>query len=541
MEIMPIEFSSSDRTWAQECMERLRFALTNLDGNSGSSDELAKILWVAPESPVAALLLADQMLAFEIDSDRLEDNPSYRAVLETAYTRLAGMLFDAIQSMDPQWEEEGVRLVHALAGQRAASLYSRSRACGLRRSQGQLLQVLLANRVASAVSLGVDLLVDQPPTHWSDASLAISALVQSNRWKIEDVFPKILQSTAPSVLAPAIDLANMLVRERGVSPHPGAERFDALLTLLGSMNQQLALLEEDPSRYSSDIQEVQRMLFDGVSLTVSLCHFFALQGDPRAVAKLTQTLDLGHRRIKAEAAYALAKLGEARAADLLVELLEDDASRWRVQAYLKELGLEHRVDAKWTTQEANAKSQLALWLSQPEQFAIPPTKMECVDHRTMPWPGFDEPQECYLIRFEYDLGSNVYQNIGFAGPYAHAFGWDLSPLEASDQYGMFLANDIDDSHETREAWNAESREHQQIFEAWSEALREQGYSEIVPLAVFRFVGMQSLLVRANNAEGRPMVLIYDGQERMEHPASKHAEGFLFVRWKGRCAMELIGQ
>jgi hypothetical protein len=191
-----------------------------------------------------------------------------------------------------------------MAAQRSAMLYQRFYKLRMRHIQGMLLQALLGNQVRSAIVLGVDLLVDCPPHAWQDSSLAISSMVQSEHWKVDDVYPRLLESTDPAVLAPALDLANLLSQEKSVAPHPASERFENLLALLGGVVSRLGLLEEDPARFSQSVSEIQQILFDSVSLTVSLCHTMALLGDSRAIGKLNQAMELRHRRIRAEAGFA---------------------------------------------------------------------------------------------------------------------------------------------------------------------------------------------------------------------------------------------
>jgi hypothetical protein len=71
-----------------------------------------------------------------------------------------------------------------------------------------LLQVLFSSGHTTAIQIGVDMLLVRPPVDWEDVSVALSPLMQSTDWKLEDVFPKLLNCTDPSVLAPALDVAN---------------------------------------------------------------------------------------------------------------------------------------------------------------------------------------------------------------------------------------------------------------------------------------------------------------------------------------------
>jgi len=539
MENLPIEFSHEDRMWAHECIARLEFALQTARG-SRENEAGRGLLWPPPETQLACLLLADEVLEIAESQENVLLNEAAKPVTERAIERLAAWLMEVVQSSTEGEDLEGEHLVQALTAQRAALLYTRFRNQGFRRTEGPLLRCLLATRVPSAVALGVDLLVQQPPREWSDAGVALSALMQSDRWRIRDVFPRLLDSTHPAVLAPALDLANLVVRERGVSPHPAADQFDRWLTLLGGLTQQMAAIEEDPKPFAKSVAEMQRMLFDSVSLIVSLCHYFALQGDPRAIGKLTQTLDLGHRRIKAEAAFALARLGEERALELLLQLVEDDASRPRVLAYAQELGAEDRVDPQWYSAFAQAKSNLAIWLSQPSQFSLPPQRIDLAAQKTMAWPGFEGPQECFLMSFEYTLGGMDYRNLGFSGPFSHAFPFPVASVPHDDLFGMYLANDVEDPGETCEDWDAMEPDRRQAAESLIDDLEDRGYQHIRPRLVLEFLGQMAMVANAEDARGNALQVLNSPEGEITSEPTTYATDLLVLRWKGRCALEAMG-
>lgn len=444
---MAIDPNASDLAWSKTCITQWTHALAAGESQGRSFIGGARI-WEDPPSHAAVLVLADAILSLEWDKSLLEQDPSRRGVLEQSLCSLAIWLLQCVReeasttgdppsALSPRPLLRG-ELLQGMAAQRSALLYLRFHALRLRHFEGTLLQILLSNSVRSAVVVGVDLLVDSPPHAWQDASLAIGALVQSNRWEVADVYPRLLDSTDPAVLAPALDLANLLFTERGVRPHPAADRLEELLRLLGSVVARLAMMEEDPNHFSSDISEVQRILFDSVSLTVSLCHTMARIGDVRAVGKLNQAMELGHRRIRAEAAYALVSLGEKPAVDRLLELAHDDALRPRILAYAKQLELADRIQPEWETPEARARSRLALHLSQPEHFSIAPHQIEFIDQRRLVIPELDEPQSCFLFRYTYVFGERILSNIGFVGPVVHLFSSHVEDMDSDTLYEIIL-------------------------------------------------------------------------------------------------------
>lgn len=433
---MAIDSTQADAQWSRLCMTRLEESLNagenGLERPVSSSATTGPLRWETPPSHAAVLLLADAILSHDFNEEVLQRDAGLRGLLEQALRWLATWMLQVIREASSE-NEASSPLIQAMAAQRGAMLYRRFYEMRMRHVEGMLLQALLGNQVRSAIVLGVDLLVDRPPHAWQDSSLAISSLVQSEHWNIVDVYPRLLDSSDPAVLSPALDLANLLFQERNVTPHPALERFENLLALLGGVVSRLGLLEEDPARFSQSVSEIQQILFDSVSLTVSLCHTMALLGDPRAIGKLNQAIELRHRRIRAEAGFALAKLGDSSAIDRLLELAEDDATRPRVLQYAEELGIADRIRPEWQSEEAIARSTLALQLSQPEWFGIAPQRIELVDRRDFTLPGYRDPQPCFLFRYEYDIGVHGIANIGFSGPCVFLFptnmlDWDYETI-----------------------------------------------------------------------------------------------------------------
>lgn len=575
MEFPPIDFSPEHQLWVDHCLARLEVAfeqsLQSLDSGeltNGSTIEskveaqrnapLAAndqqdpfhagpcpihLKWQEPDEWLPTILLAERLLNFEKEHQQqwLALQVSARALLQESLSTLGNWLYQLVRTSHATFEDEAARFVQLLAAQKASECYVVFRKYKPQKCLGLFLQSMLLSGHSVTVKLAVDLLVEQPPEEWTDVAQALAVLMQSNQWKTDDVFPRIFETTNPSVLAPAFDLANMLVRKQGLAPHPAKEKLDTFLNLFGAVTQQLLSLEENPRKFSDNVAVVQRILFDSVSLLVSMCDAFALIGDSKAIGKLNQAVELKHRRIKLEAAYGLAKLGENRAIDLLVELLQDDSSRGRAVAYLQELSAEERIAPEWTTSLAKAKSDLALWLSQPEQFAIPPTRIELVEQRTIPWPGFEGPQECFLLQFEYGMGENTYSNVGFSGPFACALSLDLKSLNNDSLFAIFLGNDVDDPTESRIAWDSLSEPAKQQLRPWIDDLEDKGFHQIEPIAKLLCLGHESVLCRAMSDETTGWGVLTDGLSVVRCPAGPQTFETLFLQWKGRLAFEILGE
>src|SRR5204863_9221024 len=144
---------------------------------------------------------------------------------------------------------------------------------------------------------------------------------------------------SPARGAPILDLAKCLTREKLVERHPATDVAAELISLLGELVQTLLVLEERPDEFGDTPQQLSRRVARGVALAVSLCDALALIGDKSATAKLYQTLQVGHRRLRTEAAAALARLGEEEGKAELVKLAAEPIARLRVLAYAKGLGI----------------------------------------------------------------------------------------------------------------------------------------------------------------------------------------------------------
>jgi hypothetical protein len=245
-----------------------------------------------------------------------------------------------------------------------------------------------------------------------------------------------------------------------------------------------------------------------VAYAVSLCDALALIGNPSAIGLLHATMELKHRRLRCEAAAALAALGDEHGKATLLAMAADPASRLRVVAYAKELGLTQRVAPEYRRPDALAAAELALFLAQPTQIGIPPAACELVDRRELFWPGFEEPVECFLLRYTYRLGDREFSNIGIVGPLTHALAADLQDLPVDDIYACFAG------------WQAE---HEEIVEHDVSRLapaqrvevdrlqrkaHDRGFDSIQPLKLARFFG-EKVLVATANREGHPGVIVVD--------------------------------
>jgi hypothetical protein len=295
-----------------------------------------------------------------------------------------------------------------------------------------------------------------------------------------------------------------------VDHHPGAGRQVQLAALLGELIGRLGALESAVPDNPKRLEEVSQQIAEGVSIAVSLCDALALIGDRSVVGKLYQASELGHRRLRTEAVAALARLGEEAGVEALVALAAEPVVRHRVLAYAEELGCLDQVDQQYQTGPARAEAELALWLAQPSQMAVPPNSCELIDQRTQYWPGYDEPVDCYLLRFVYLIGDAEFSNIGIAGPTTHAFAADLSDLPPDDIYAAFAGWQAEHDEIREDATeNVSGRQHSDVTRL-QRVLADQGYEAIEPQMLGRFFGASVLVVRAR-CGGMPGIAVADDQ------------------------------
>lgn len=401
-----------------------------------------------------------------------------------------------------------------------------------------LLQQLYAiNQQETSLHLLVESLNLQPPIKWVEAAQVLSPLMQRGDWDVSVFFPQALSLLPHASLAsPLLDLANFVHRNKRVEQHPAFEHVEMLRTLLGEVVGRLGRFEEDPRTFGSEVPIVQARLAEAVALAVSLCDAVALIGDLSSIGKLHQAMQLRHRRVQSEAAGALSRLGDDEGKTRLLELLEEPAARLRVIQYADELGFGSEVEERFLTSQAKSEAELALWLSQPQQMGVPPTKVEVLHTTRCLWPSFDDLVDVSLVRFEYNFGEQSYSNIGITGPATFAMSVDVTSLSLSDTYAIYAG------------WQAE---HDEIFtlapENWNDLQREQisqwkqhlercELQDVDGILIGRFLDETAGVFQAKR-DDRSFLVITDGLESIEcvTDAGERSMGALdlFNLYKGR--------
>lgn len=382
-----------------------------------------------------------------------------------------------------------------------------------------------------------DRIAADPPANPVAAAVTLWPLFTRQDYQPSWVFPRLLDGLTQLCVASSIlDLCNYLVRHQRVAKHPAAERRRELIELLGSIVGRLGKLETRLVMPEDSLEQMRDAVSESVALAVALCDALALIGDQEAVGKLRQTMELGHRRLRVEAAAALARLGDDEGSAVLAGLAEEAAVRLRVVSYAEELGILDRVPEEYRSPVAKAEGELVAWLASPNQLGLPPQECDLIDSRKMFWPGYDDPVDCFLYRFAYELGDRQFRGIGLAGPMVHSFRADLSALPVDDLYAIFAGF---------------GAQHEEIFELdvkklspaglsdvtrLERRLHDAGFEKIAPVELGYFLGERTLIALAQR-DDREGVVVADGEAEHWYPAPRDPRGpgpqEFYCLYKGR--------
>ena len=399
-------------------------------------------------------------------------------------------------------------------------------------SRGRLLAWLAAGESPAEQAELVELLVNDPPVEDADVVRALAPLFTKRELMVGLLFPRLLDALSHAPLAAAVlDLANHVCRRKLASAHPAADRGAQLQGLLAKLVNLLKRLEASPAAAGESPREISRRVQQSVALAVSLCDALALIGDPTAAVVLESALDLGHRRLRTEAAAALARLGQQRGKEELIQLAAEPVARLRVLAYADELGFSDEIEPQFRSPQARGESELTVWLSEPTQFGVPPQSCELIDHRRQFWPGFADPVDCFLFRFTYRVTvegeERSFTSIGIAGPLSHAFTADLADLPPADIYAAFAGWQAEHAEIKEYEVDRLNRTGQTEVARLARRLHDAGYESIEPKLMGEFFG-DKVLVACAEQGALSGVAVADARETTFFPA-RHTKRPIGVR------------
>ena len=371
------------------------------------------------------------------------------------------------------------------------------------------------------LQLLVEILQADPPRGPAAASAPLLHLSRSPQ-RVPELFPRILACLSNPDLAPTVlDLANFVTRQGHVPVHPAGERFRELIDLLANLTTRLESLQAAIVEGTVPQGDQAATKVDAaVSLTISLCDALALIGNPAATDPLGRVLALRHRRLRVEAAAALARLEDPLGCETLCEMASEPVMRLRVVHYAEELGLTASLPEEYCSPLALAEAELVTHLAEPTELGLPPSTCEMIDSRTLQWPGYEEPRMCYLFRFTYHTpgGSGVasYQNVGIAGPLVLACPPAVGRLPVETIYDFFAGWQAEHAEIQEFALDTQPAHLQDKLPALVAQLQRDGYHEITPCLWGRFFGEDVLTATAETAKEKG-IAVADGREIRWYP------------------------
>ncbi len=489
-----------------QILDALKLAAQCDDNESAPLDQRIVALHITSSEDMDALLAAlDAHLAEVTACDSASRGDSALAELFSRFWQFLQSTRNA-RGLEPETIERILRLYRRLAPQS--------------RARPHLLRALAAAGDSDSLTAFVELLISDPPqAEHDDPALAFVPLFQQTEYSVDALFPRLLDILEqPAYAAVVLDLANFLTRRDRVDEHPAAGRVDQLAALLGGVVQRLERIAEQPKKFASSPQELTRLVAEGVALVVPLCDALALIGDDRVTGKLHQAMGLAHRRVRTEAAAALARLGDDAGLEMLAAMAAEPPVRTRALAYLDELGQGDRAAEEHRTPLARAEGEVAAWLAEPTHFAAPPASLELIDSCRLYWPGYSAQIPCFLFRFEYRLGERSHTGIALSGPVTHVLNVDLQDLPPADIYAAYVG-----WHAEHEDIRETPAEHLSPAEqaAWPdvrERLEMQGYSVVALVKLAHFFEQLHWVTTAEHG-GRGGVAIIHGDDFHWHPTA----------------------
>ncbi len=373
-----------------------------------------------------------------------------------------------------------------------------------------LLRMLAEAGDPLSLAVFADLMATDPPATAEAVVEAFTPLWRSAEAHYEALFPSLLGALQyPAVAVVVLDLANYLYQSERLPEHPLRPRAGQLTALLGQVVERLEGWEETCRVEGVPDLHAARQVADGIALAVSLTFALSLLEEREASGKLFRMMALPHRRLRVEAAAALARWEEPAGVEQLVELAAEPVVRLRTLAYADELGLLDQIDPAYCTESARAEAELVARLSEPQWFGVPPSCCKLVERRLTFWPGREGPVACFLFEYVYELPGGTLRNIGLAGPGVECLACDLTQLDREDQYAAFAGWRVEHAEIGREEIDANEQDAEQAEELsrFRRQLDEAGWELLEPAFLGRFFGERVLVATARKAAAPGCVVV----------------------------------
>jgi hypothetical protein len=414
----------------------------------------------------------------------------------------------------------------------------------------RLLQWLATTGQPEAWAMCAALLAVDPPRDIRHLVEVVAPFWKTQQGPFNRLFPRILDAVEhPSAASVVLDLANYVVRAGRLPQHPGRDRADAWTALLGDVVERLEWFEEASRTGGVPDLEVAGQVTEVIAVAISLTDALTLLDHRPAIGKFNRLLGLEHRRLRVEAAAALARMEEPAGLEALQALAKEPLVRLRALHYADEVGKLDDMPEEARRPESIAESQLVVRLAEPDLFGVPPRSLELLDRRELDWPCEEEPCECFLFRYHYGESPDGWSSIAIAGPFSHALPVDLDHLEVDDVYAAYAGASVEHP-ELKQVAPEDASPPQQIFlrRAISH-LAEDGFRDVRPVFLGVFFGVPALVaatrrssqagfavvderfqavwfpqVHSRGVDAETAYCIYLGRELLKHRNTKGADG-----------------
>jgi len=345
----------------------------------------------------------------------------------------------------------------------------------------RILQWLAITRQPEAWALCAELLAADPPRDLRRLVEVVAPFWKTQLGPFDRLFPRLLDAVEhPAVASVVLDLTNYLTRSGRLPAHPGRERAEAWAALLGTVVERLEGFEESSRSGGVRDLELAGQVTEVIAVALSLVGSLTLLDHRPAMGKFYRLLALEHRRLRVEAAAALARMEEPAGIEALQALAAEPLVRLRALHYADEVGKLDTIPEEMRRPDAIAEAQVVVRLAEPDLFGVPPRSVEAIDHRELDWPCEDEPCDCFLFRYHYGEEPGGWSSIAMAGPVCHALPVDLQYLEVEDVYAAYAGASVEHPELRQVALEDASPAQQAFLRRAQKHLVEAGFREVRP-------------------------------------------------------------
>jgi hypothetical protein len=228
-----------------------------------------------------------------------------------------------------------------------------------------------------------------------------------------------------------LDFANRIARENKIDRHP----FDSAK---GKLLLRRWIAKSPPAEFSY-----------AVSATASLPWISNPERDK--LLKLAQKHP--DQKVRLEAAWASAKIGDRKGIDQLVAMCLDPRFSELATIYLKELGRKDVIPKQARTGDFKAMAEMCSWLAYPTEYGAPPDEIELYDTRRIYWPPTKDTRRVWLFKYCYKAGEARTKEdvgIGMVGSITFAlFGEVTAKMSPEDVYSLHCCWELQMRHDKR--------------------------------------------------------------------------------------------